>query len=231
MTLVPLHRPVPATYSPLHSLGTMRDWALEAAAQNERLRPQHRVIAATVVGSRLRGVDTPTSDVDVLVIVADKTPAKTLKPWTDKHTGLPMEGQMQSLTGFTERLNASVPYVEALYSPVLLVDPTYLAYFRALQPGSAPLLASHAQRFAFHAVSRGHHGPAKTATHVHAAYAAAHGLSLQLDRAKVAPASLRSLAAATWLANYVTSRSEHHELTDRQHNAIGAVLNHLRGNS
>lgn len=106
-------------------------------------------VAASVSGSRLRGVDTPTSDTDVLVLVSEKTKARTVEL---DHLG-DVEGQVQSLSSYASLLSRSVPYVEFLNSPFMVTDPTYAPFLRALRPDPY-VLAVHAERFVHHLMYR-----------------------------------------------------------------------------
>lgn len=206
LNLQPFGTDAPSHWTPLLSVELMRTLALLAAErvaqQGARLTP----IAATVTGSRLRGVDHENSDVDVLVLIAEKgTKAKTLAPWNCPVTGLETEGQVQSLDGFLSRVSTSVPYVEALTSPVMLADPAYGPLLRALRPAKVTL-AGHAQRFAHHTATRAQCPVHKAANHTHAAYAVAHGLTPLLDREQARPGSARSLEVAQWVAGYALHR-------------------------
>lgn len=57
-----------------------------------------------------------------------------------------VEGQVQSLSAFSEKLSTSVPYAEFRYSPFMVTDPAYGPYIRSLQL-SWNILAAHAQSF------------------------------------------------------------------------------------
>lgn len=145
---------LPSWYHSLMSRQAKVDTALMAMkfATERGLTP----VAASVTGSRLRGVDHQESDVDVLVLVSEKlTRAKTWR-FSDE-----VEGQCQSLDNYATLLTRSVPYLEFQRSPFLVVDPAYGPFLAALK--TDPYLWSiHAERFVCHLLSRRSVHPAKT---------------------------------------------------------------------
>lgn len=140
----PVH--LPAHYQSLHSADEKVQFADRVATQvaARGLSP----VSASVVGSQLRGVDTASSDMDVLVLVSEKLPrALTLHlPGGD-------DAQVQSVSAFCEKVSTSVPYFEFLRSPFRLDSSEYGPLLNALRPNMVQLQA-HAQRFAQHLVSR-----------------------------------------------------------------------------
>lgn len=100
-------------------------------------------VAASVVGSALRGVDQDGSDVDGLVLVAENIKAKTLEG----------DVSVQSLEVFLQKLSTSVPYVEFLYSPFLVADARILPFLRS-QRIDRYLFEVHAERFVSHLQNR-----------------------------------------------------------------------------
>ncbi|AKJ72653.1 hypothetical protein PP301_gp069 [Gordonia phage GMA2] len=232
MRLLNLDRPTPDYWTPLLSVSEMQDFARRAANRVEEVS-NLTPVAATVTGSRLRGLDREDSDVDTLVLVAEKrAKARTVASHTDSVTGLPTEGQVQSLDQFLLKLDTSVPYTEALRSPALVVDPAYAPLLRGAVPGFWTV-AAHAQRFAFHAVTRAMCPTPKAARLSHAAYAVSLGLPTQLDRAAVAPGSAQSLVVAGWMEEYSLHRREVdlERGVDRAKDLVKVfdVCKHLRG--
>lgn len=138
---------LPAHYASPMSANQKIDFAFAAAehVRGKGLTP----VAASVTGSRLRGVDTSTSDVDVLVLVAEKTEARSMDL---PHLG-DVEGQVQSLSAYATLLPTSVPYVEFQRSPFMVADPAYRAYLQALRP-NWNVLSVHAERFVHHLLGR-----------------------------------------------------------------------------
>lgn len=201
----------PAAWSPLLNLAAMRGIATRAAVRHLEQRtathPDLQVAAATVTGSRLRGLDHKGSDVDMLLLTVGRgAKAATVAPYRDGPTGLPMEGQTQELNAFLSKLDTSVPYVEAMGSPALLVLPAYRPYLAGFVVNNGFRLAAHAQRFAYHAACRDRCPVHKAANHVHTGYAVAHGLPTLFDRADTAAGSPRSQLVAHWLTDYAAHR-------------------------
>lgn len=143
------HLALPEHYASPMSTNQKLDIARTAAdyVRSKGLTP----VASSVTGSRLRGVDGPDSDVDVLVLVSD--PMR--KSRTMNHVpGLSdAEGQVQSVFTFAEKLSTSVPYVEFQRSPFRLTDPSYAPYLDALR-ADENVLAVHAERFVHHVLTR-----------------------------------------------------------------------------
>lgn len=113
-------------------------------------------VAASITGSRLRGLDHAGSDIDGLVLVAEKL--TRARSWTYRtaragSANKLVEVQVQSLDGFVDRLSRSVPYVEFLHSPFLLVDPRLRTYLSSLRVNRY-MLDVHARGFATHALNR-----------------------------------------------------------------------------
>lgn len=105
-------------------------------------------VAASVTGSRLRGVDHEESDVDVLVLVSEKLPhAKT---WRFSEE---VEGQCQSIDKYAMLISRSVPYAEFQLSPFLVVEESYAPLLAALRPDPY-LWQAHAERFVCHHLNR-----------------------------------------------------------------------------
>lgn len=207
LNLEPMPQRAPSWWSPLLDADTLRGLALRAAQRVADNNPALQPVAATVTGSRLSGLDHADSDVDVLVLTANRCKPRTLKPVTDPVTGLPTEGQVQSLFAFTELLSESVPHNQAHQSPVFMVDPRYAPFLRAAR-GGAFTLTQHAQRFAHHAATRAQCPTHKAARLAHCAYAMARGLPGLLDRDAAQPGSPRSHEVATWLTDYSYYRRE-----------------------
>lgn len=105
-------------------------------------------VAASVTGSRLRGVDTADSDVDVLVLVAEKLPRAKTWRFSDE-----VEGQVQSLYCYADLLTRSVPYLEFQRSPFLVADPAYAPFLASLQVNPYEW-NRHATGFVRHLVGR-----------------------------------------------------------------------------
>lgn len=105
-------------------------------------------VAASVTGSRLRGVDTASSDTDVLVLVAEKL--RKAKTWQFSSE---VEGQVQSLYAYSELLTRSVPYLEFQRSPFLVAEENYAPYLASLRVNPYEW-ACHAEGFVRHLVGR-----------------------------------------------------------------------------
>lgn len=134
--------PLPDNYHSLVSREYKVSYALELAelARDRGLTP----VAVSVTGSTLRGQDHEDSDVDALVLVEDKDFKATT--WDN-------DVQVQSFGTYVEKLSTSVPYVEFLNSPFMVVDPRYRPYLMS-QVVNPLVLHSHAQRFVGHAMAR-----------------------------------------------------------------------------
>lgn len=109
-------------------------------------------VAASVTGSRLRGTDTTTSDTDIMVLVEEKTRARTIRPRTLAGVA-DVEGQIQSLDAYLRLLPTSVPYMEFLRSPFIVTAPAYLPLLTAVRP-NWNTLSVHAERFVRSVYSR-----------------------------------------------------------------------------
>lgn len=101
--------------------------AIEHVANSESsLTP----IAASVVGSSLRGNDRLDSDVDILVIVLEKVCAREFSFIDDN--GAEVDGKIESLNSFMEKIQTSVPYMEFALSPFRQTDSRFYALFNSL---------------------------------------------------------------------------------------------------
>ncbi|MDZ4233749.1 MAG: nucleotidyltransferase domain-containing protein [Dietzia sp.] len=128
----------------------------QLAAQHIERTYGHRIVAAGVTGSSLRGVWTASSDVDALVLVD----AKLRKGGVFKFDG--MEGQVQSIYRWAEILSTSVPYVEFQRSPWTVVAPEWAPFFRGVTV-NWPEFEVHLERYARHLIARPAVNPEKTA--------------------------------------------------------------------
>lgn len=135
--------PLPGNYHSLVSREYKVSYALELSelARDRGLTP----VAVSVSGSTLRGMDHEDSDVDALVLVEDKDFKATT--WDN-------DVQVQSFGTYVEKLSTSVPYVEFLNSPFMVVDPRYRPYLMS-QVVNPLVLHAHAQRFVGHLMARG----------------------------------------------------------------------------
>lgn len=87
-------------------------------------------IAASVVGSSLRGNDRLDSDVDILVIVLEKVRAREFSFIDDN--GVEVDGKIESLNNFFIKLPTSLPYMEFAFSPFRQTDSRFYALFNSL---------------------------------------------------------------------------------------------------
>ena len=125
----------------------------------------YTVLAASVTGSKLRGMDNGASDTDVMVIVAEKPRQKRHKSLIINTPGAGhVDTALHSLSEFTVKLSGAVPMLEFLFSPFLLVHPHYAAYFAHLRPSIAHMHTA-ARRYVGHLVNRPANAvkPSKTA--------------------------------------------------------------------
>lgn len=112
-------------------------------------------VAASVTGSRLRGVDHEGSDTDVLVLVSEKLPRA--KTWQFSEE---VEGQVQSVYQYASLLTRSVPYLEFQKSPFMVADASYAPFLASLRLNPY-LWGVHAEGFVGHLLSRSAVDPAK----------------------------------------------------------------------
>lgn len=133
---------LPEHYQPLMNTEEKIEYAYEYADRvaQKGLTP----VAASVTGSRLRGVDTESSDVDGLVLVAEKIP---------KALSMEDDVSVQSLDMFVQKLSSSVPYTEFLHSPFMISDER-ITPFLLSQKINRYELEVHAERFVGHLQSR-----------------------------------------------------------------------------
>lgn len=125
----------------------------------------YTVLAASVTGSKLRGMDNGASDTGVMVIVAETPRQKRHKSLIINTPGAGhVDTALHSLSEFTVKLSGAVPMLECLFSPFLLVHPHYAAYFAHLRPGIAHMHTA-ARRYVGHLVNRPANAakPSKTA--------------------------------------------------------------------
>ena len=87
-------------------------------------------IAASVVGSSLRGNDRLDSDVDILVVVLEKVRAREFSFIDDN--GVEVDGKIESLNNFFIKLPTSLPYMEFAFSPFRQTDSRFYALFNSL---------------------------------------------------------------------------------------------------
>lgn len=133
---------LPDHYKPLMSAEEKIEYAYEYADRVAQLGLTP--VASSVTGSRLRGVDSETSDVDGLVLVAE-----------DIHRAKSMadDVSVQSLNTFVSTLSTSMPYVEFLRSPFMIADPRTLPYLQS-QRVNHYVFNVHAERFVGHLQNR-----------------------------------------------------------------------------
>lgn len=119
-------------------------------------------VAATVTGSVLRGLDTPTSDIDAFVIVAgQRRRSRTWQDVTEPVSGVVMgDVQVISFETFRAKLCSSINFAEALHSPFLVLSDYWRAFFLAhrLPPY---VLESSARGVVYNAARRGNRHPDK----------------------------------------------------------------------
>lgn len=119
-------------------------------------------VAATVTGSVLRGLDTPTSDIDAFVIVADqRRRSRTWHDVTEPVGGAVMDDvKVISFETFRTKMCSSVEFAEALHSPFLVLSDYWRAFFLAhrLPPY---VLESSARSVVYNTERRGNIGPDK----------------------------------------------------------------------
>ena len=90
------------------------------------------VVLETLSGSRLYGLETPSSDWDYYRVILDPELKKTDHSITE-------DGEFDNLTSDFNRFQELVftgthQALEALWSPIKVVDPNYLPFFEALRP-------------------------------------------------------------------------------------------------
>lgn len=171
--------------------------ATDLVSQQFNLTP----VAASVTGSRLRGLDRIDSDTDILVLVTEKELVPN-KPHRALTVELPelgdVEGQVQSLSAFLDKISTSVPYTEFWRSPFLLAEPWTRALFDAVRINRT-VLEAHAQRFALHAAVRASMPTVKRANAVLVAKTVVERLSPLMARGDFDFPSPASLDAADWI--------------------------------
>lgn len=138
--------PLPAYYQSLVSPETKVSKAFEYLGLAEQLG--FTPVAATVTGSVLRGMDHEHSDMDMLVIVAEKLTK-------NKSVGTPGgdDYQIVSLDKFLTTYSKSVPFSEALRSPFLVVREDYAPLLSSLSVAPYELL-KHSYSFVAHLSAR-----------------------------------------------------------------------------
>lgn len=104
--------------------------AIEHVANNESSESSLTPIAASVVGSSLRGNDRLDSDVDILVIVLEKVRSREFSFINDN--GVEVDGKIESLNSFMEKIQTSLPYMEFAFSPFRQTDSRFYALFNSL---------------------------------------------------------------------------------------------------
>ena len=216
--LTPVH-PDPVLPAHYHSLMSSTDKYRHAQdmadlAISRGLTP----VAASVTGSRLRGLDHPASDVDGLVLVAEKLTRARSWTYRSAHgdslevstsTDDPVQLQVQSLEGFVARLSRSVPYVEFLHSPFLLVDPRLRAYLASLRINRYELQI-HARGFAAHALARASDDPGAGQTRAKATRNALVAQHVSATLSPLMPRTLLSDGVSPSQAAALTSWLEQH---------------------
>ena len=107
-------------------------------------------IAASVVGSSLRGNDRLDSDVDILVIVLEKVRSREFSFIDDN--GVEVDGKIESLNNFFIKLPTSLPYMEFAFSPFRQTDSRFYALFNslALSNVNSYVFTVHADAFEEH---------------------------------------------------------------------------------
>lgn len=195
-------------------------------------------VAASVAGSRLRGLDHEDSDTDVLVVVNDDkaTMDRLNRSSVRKSFALDgeTEGQLVSLTSFMDKVSTSVPYASLLYSPLLVTDTRYTPLFAATRPSTLSLTA-HADRFMVHAVSRAAQGHRKAANNALASHVLTNRLNATLCREEATPGSPLCLTVADHVEEVFTDYLDnpdhvrvHKDQNVSQQNFV-AVVEYLRG--
>lgn len=111
-------------------------------------------IAASITGSALRGNDRLDSDVDILVIVLEKVRSREFSFIDDN--GVEIDGKIESLNNFMQKLPTSVPYMEFAFSPFRQTDSRFYALFNslALSNINSYVFTVHADAFEEHATMR-----------------------------------------------------------------------------
>lgn len=111
-------------------------------------------IAASVVGSSLRGNDRLDSDVDILVVVLEKVRAREFS-FIDNN-GVEVDGKIESLNSFMQKIQTSVPYMEFAFSPFRQTDSRFYALFNslALSNVNSYVFTVHADDFEEHMIER-----------------------------------------------------------------------------
>lgn len=236
LTHTPVTRPV-VGYSPL--LTTEETLDLTHYVVEQVQAQGYTPVAASMSGSRLRGLDHANSDSDVLVVVAEKPQQlKSLSRTTTLKKsfclGDELEGQLVSVHDVMNTLDTSVPWVELRQSPFLLTDTKYAPMLLS-RPVNTLRLAVHADRFAVHALSRAAQGHVKAANNALAAYQLVRTLNPTLSRHGVAPGQPLACRVARHLDDVFSDYMEKPEhFTYRKDRRVreenlNAVLKHLRG--
>lgn len=114
-------------YQPLLSRQQFRTYAEKAwlEVESQGLTP----IAASVVGSHLRGTAVEDSDIDVMVVVKEKN-RKHFKNHVHKENS---DLIVDSVFFVAQKYETSVPFQEFLASPFLVADSNWLPFLRSLR--------------------------------------------------------------------------------------------------
>lgn len=217
LSVVRPHATLPGYYSSLIStdskLAITRDVCEQIATAG--YTPQ----LATITGSRLRGLDHPASDTDVLVFVAESCDGphgrKRLQHVVDTIKTSTVEAQIRPSAEIRQTCSTSLPYMEALFSPFLLGDALMTQWVRTYRPNLLEF-AAHAQRFALHIANRSTHTTSvqtldKRLRNIIAARQFTDTLNPLADRSLFVPGSDTARAAATWLLGSLDSSTTEHD--------------------
>lgn len=114
-------------YQPLLNEQQFKDYAEKAwlEVESQGLTP----VAASVVGSQLRGTAVDGSDVDVMVLVKEKNRNAFTNHVHKENSDL----MVDSVFFLAERYEKSTPFQEFLASPFLVVDKNWLPFLRSLK--------------------------------------------------------------------------------------------------
>lgn len=114
-------------YQPLLSEQQFKMYAEKAwlEVESQGLTP----IAASVVGSHLRGTAVEDSDIDVMVVVKEKNRQRFKNHVHKEHSDLIVD----SVFFVAQKYETSVPFQEFLASPFLVADNNWLPFLRSLK--------------------------------------------------------------------------------------------------
>lgn len=145
---------IPDYYHSLMSPEEKVDVAYEMI--NDAARQGFTPLAASVSGSRLRGMDHQESDTDILVVVADdiKRNRSVSSPTQD------VDYQIVSLNSYMQTLERSVPFHDFHYSPFKVVRHDYAPLLSSMRPSHYEI-ETHAMSFVRHLNNRSSVPPEK----------------------------------------------------------------------